>query len=348
MGPLRNVCIYRFGSDWSYDPLSQANPPTRHVHKRYFALGGLTLLFGVVAIWRILSPNALYTALDNYQRINPHPVALEGESTSITSSSNRAVVSTLYSDSYAIGVAVLGYSIRSTNVSARLILPYLEERVSANALCIVRAAGWEPHSVAFIPPPHHGEGVHPRFGDQFTKLNIWTFDQLGIKSLVYLDADTLVLRNFEELFELGFSFAAVPNVYGGRRGFIISFNAGVLAIKPSTEVFQDMRRNIATARYPPTEAEQAFLNVHYGAKGVRLPYVYNMNLAIKKRSSTLWGELMDEGKIVHYTLHKPFSRTVEGVSTREEEERRITEAEMREDGYFAEEFGWWRGAYNGL
>lgn len=161
---------------------------------------------------------------------NPHPVALESETTSISSSSNRAVVSTLYSDSYAIGVAVLGYSISSTNISARLLLPYLEERVSANTLCVVRAAGWEPHPVTFIPPPHHGEGVHPRFGDQYTKLNIWTFDQLGIESLVYLDADTLVLRNFEELFELGFSFAAVPDVYGGRRGFIISFNAGVLAI----------------------------------------------------------------------------------------------------------------------
>ena len=101
---------------------------------------------------------------------------------------------------------MLGYSIRSTNISARRILPYLEERVSANTLCVVRAAGWEPHPVTFIPPPHHGEGVHPRFGDQYTKLNIWTFDQLGIESLVYLDADTLVLRNFEKLFELGFSF----------------------------------------------------------------------------------------------------------------------------------------------
>lgn len=77
-------------------------------------------------------------------------------------------------------------------------------------------------------------------------------------------------------------------------------------IKPSTELFQDMRRNTKTACYPPTEAEQVFLNVYYGLKGVHLPYVYNMNLAIKKRSSTLWGELKNEGKIlcvIHYTNH---------------------------------------------
>ena len=54
---------------------------------------------------------------------------------------------------------------------------------------------------------------------------------------------------------------------------------------------------------------------------------------------------MDEGNIVHYTLHKLFSRMVEGVSMREEEEQHIMEAELNEDGYFAEEFGWWCAAY---
>jgi len=48
---------------------------------------------------------------------------------------------------------------------------------------------------------------------------------------------------------------------------------------------------------------------------------------------------------VHYTLHKLFSRMVEGVSMREEEEQHIMEAELNEDGYFAEEFGWWCAAY---
>jgi len=55
----------------------------------------------------------------------------------ILSSSNHPVVSTLYSDSYAIGITVLGYSICSTNISAWLILPYLEELVSKNVLCMV-------------------------------------------------------------------------------------------------------------------------------------------------------------------------------------------------------------------
>lgn len=153
--------------------------------------------------------------------------------------SRRAVVSSLYSDDFAIAVAVVGHSTRSVNVSARLLLPYLEKKVSEKALCIARATGWEPYPVPSVPPPHGGKGIHPRFGDQYTKLNIWKLDQMGIDSAVYLDADTLVRRNFEELFDNPFNFAAVPDVYGAGdpRGFSLTFNAGVLAYRPSSAVF---------------------------------------------------------------------------------------------------------------
>jgi hypothetical protein len=45
------------------------------------------------------------------------------------------------------------------------------------------------------------------------KLRLWTLDQIGIKSAVYLDGDTLVKRNFDELPALPFEFAASPDVY---------------------------------------------------------------------------------------------------------------------------------------
>jgi glycogenin glucosyltransferase len=148
-------------------------------------------------------------------------------------------VSSLYSDGFAIAVAVVGHSARSANISARLLLPYLENKVSEKALCIARAAGWEPYAVPLILPPHEGKGIHPRFRDQYTKLNIWRLDLMGIDSAVYVDADTLVRRNFDELFDSPFNFAAVPDVYGAGdpRGFSLTFNAGVLAYRPSSTVF---------------------------------------------------------------------------------------------------------------
>jgi inositol phosphorylceramide glucuronosyltransferase 1 len=243
----------------------------------------------------------------------------------------------------------MGHSARTANVSARLILPYLEG-ISSRALCVVRAVGWEPHLVPRIPPPHNGKDVYYRFQDQYTKLNIWSFDKLGIKRLVYLDADTLVLRHFNELFSSPFNFAAVQDVYGvsSSRGFSVMFNAGVLAIQTSTAVFEDMKQKIETAKFPLGEAEQAFLNLYFGSKVLNLPYVYNANLAIKARSPALWEAMKDELRIVHYTTHKPLFQGdgVPGeILTPEEQMEAIRLAAQRDNGMYAEEIGWWREAY---
>ena len=268
-----------------------------------------------------------------------------------SSPTEHAVVSSLYSDSFAIGVAVLGHSVRAANVSARLLLPYLEGRVSSRALCVARAVGWEPQSVPFIPPPHGGRGIHWRFRDQYTKLNIWSFDHLGITSLVYLDADTLVRRNFDELFHLPYNFAAVQDVWRDSRGFGVSFNAGVMVLRPSTSVFEDMKQKIHVANFPLTMAEQAFLNLYFAGNGLRLPYIYNGNLAIKSRSPVLWEAMKPEIRIVHYTLTKPFSddsTPADTILTNDEMVQAIEQAALREQGAFAEEVGWWREAYENM
>ena len=131
---------------------------------------------------------------------------MSANSEMISSSSNHPVVSTLHSDSYAIGIAVLGYSICSTNISAWLILPYLEEFVCKNVLCMVCMLQVGNLTLLYSSPesPHCIMAkAYTLDSDQYTKLNIWTVNQLGIESLVYLDANTLILWNFEELFELG-------------------------------------------------------------------------------------------------------------------------------------------------
>ncbi|KAJ7769149.1 nucleotide-diphospho-sugar transferase, partial [Mycena maculata] len=185
----------------------------------------------------------------------------------------RAVVSSLYSDGYAVAMAVVGHSARSANVTGRLLLPYLENQVSNKTLCIVCAIGWELYPVPLIPSPHDGKGIYRKFMDQYTKLNVWTLDnKMGIDSAVYLNADALVHRNFDELFANPFNFAAVPNVYTGK--FSLLFNAGVLAYWPSSTVTE----------YPLAEAEQAFLNLYFGGTCMLLPYIYNANLAIKGQS----------------------------------------------------------------
>ena len=54
-------------------------------------------------------------------------------------------------------------------------------------------------------------------------------------------------------------------------------------------------------KYPLGEADQAFLNLYFASAVVRLPYAYNANLAIKKRSLAPWDALKGEMRVVHYT-----------------------------------------------
>lgn len=287
------------------------------------------------------------------------PVQSSDSYTSPTSPDEKAIVTSLYTDAYGVAVSVLGYSISKTSTTARKIVIYLPEKVSNYTLCRVRSAGWELVPVEYIPPPDGGEHVFWRFLDQYTKLRLWGLDQEpnSLKSIVYLDADTLVRRSFDELFDLPFLFAASTDVYLDERGFSIGFNAGVLAIKPDSKVLDDMLTKIYRDDYKHNEAEQGFLNLYYGQQVVRLPHVYNGNLAIKTKSRTYWDAIQDQMRIVHFTLTKPFDMTPkcgggDGKCTAEEiwDMKRhkdfVEAAKADRNGDFKEEIEWWETVYD--
>lgn len=236
------------------------------------------------------------------------------------------------------------------NTTARLIVIYLPDRISPDALCIATSSGFVPHAVSRIPPPHDGKGVINHFLDQFTKLSVWTLDQIGIKSLVYLDADTLVRSNFDELFSLPYLFGAVPDIFLGRRGFVLGVNAGVLFLRPSTAIFNDMVSKLTTARYPLADAEQSFLNHYFGAEVLRLPYHYNSNLAIKQYAPLVWEGTLPEQRIVHFTLVKPFvgrGPTYEVVPF-DDVENHVLKMAKEDGGIFRPEMLWWGGMFTDM
>ena len=167
---------------------------------------------------------------------------------------------------------------------------------------------------------------------------------------MYIDADTLVVKNFDELFDLPFVFAAAPDVYLDGRGFTVGFNAGVMAIKPSSEVFEDMLSKVEHAKFNRAWAEQSYLNLYYGSQAVKLPYVYNGNLAIKTRSRSSWAAMQDQMRIIHYTLAKPFdgrpqcgNRGCEGgdVFDISKQRKHLEGVKASWDGSFREEIERW-------
>ena len=270
-----------------------------------------------------------------------------------TRHNERAVVTSLYTDGYAAAVATLGHSLTKVNTDARKIVIYLPDRIAEVTKCYLKQVGWELYPVDLIEPPNHGEGIWPAFIDQYTKLRIWTLDTIGIKTAVYLDADTHVRNNFDELFEIPFVFAAVPDVYTDERGFTINFNAGVMGFKPDSNVFADMLAKVESAHFDRTAAEQTYLNLYYGSQVLRLPHVYNGNLAIKARAMPYWNAIQKQLRIIHYTLAKPFGGVscAENVCTAEEvfgvERHRhlVNATEWQWGGAFREEVQEWGVAF---
>ena len=271
----------------------------------------------------------------------------------------KAIVTSLYTDAYGVAVSTLGFSISKTSTTARKIVIYLPDKVSNYTLCRVQSAGWEPLPVKYVPPPDGGKDVFWRFLDQYTKLRIWTLDQAptSLKSIVYLDADTLVRQNFDELFDIPFVISASPDVYLDNRGFNFGFNAGVLAVKPNSTVFDDMLTKIYRNDYKHNEAEQGFLNLYYGQQVARIPHVYNGNLAIKSKSRQYWDAIQAQMRVVHFTLVKPFDMTPrcggqDGACTPEEiweterHKRFVESAKMERDGDYKEEIEWWGAVYD--
>lgn len=290
------------------------------------------------------NPDLRPNPVDRYQALHHSPIIDEAWGHVPLNRKEHAVVTVLTDDAFASAVATLGHSIHKANITARLIMLYLPEFVSQTSLCVATASGFVPQPVSRVAPP---EGVNGHFAETFTKLHLWRLDQKGIKSLVYLDADTLVRRNFDELFSLPFNFAAVPDVYLDDRGFTLGFNSGIMYLRPSTAVYEDMVAKIYTADYPRWEADQAFLNIYFGNEVIRLPYAYNGNLAMKWRAGRMWKETQNEQRIVHFTLTKPFVGEGYSVIPIEDMEKHVMEvAEQSWEGAFGKEMRWWREMFS--
>jgi inositol phosphorylceramide glucuronosyltransferase 1 len=100
-----------------------------------------------------------------------------------------------------------------------------------------------------------------------------------------------------------------------------------------------MLGRLDNARYRPGEAEQAFLNLYFGADVIRLPYVYNANLAIRERRPAIWYAVRDEIRIAHYTSRKPFAKDSKDIVDGAPLERLISKVRHHRDGMPAEAIG---------
>ncbi|KAG9135904.1 hypothetical protein Leryth_002609, partial [Lithospermum erythrorhizon] len=206
-----------------------------------------------------------------------------GEATNL--SKNEAYVTLLYGDEFLLGVRVLGKSIRDSGSNKDMVAlvsdgvsEYANNLIQADGwiveifllfmamydwyacLCYnlhtvffnVQADGWIVEKISLLANPN---SIRPtRFWGVYTKLKI--FNMTNYKKVVYLDADTLVVKNIDDLFKCG-KFCA--NLKHSER-----LNSGVLVVEPSKDLFEDMMSKVSTLP-SYTGGDQGFLNSYYAS-----------------------------------------------------------------------------------
>lgn len=216
---------------------------------------------------------------------------------------------------YEPGAEALGRSLRASGTRARLLLLATPDVPDDTTRQLTASGLWELRRVEPIANPAPDDAqLFERFRNTYTKLRV--FGLSDVEKAVFLDADTLVLRNVDELFARP-DFSAAPDFFMPDR-----FNSGVMVLHPSPERLAAMEAALhRSATYDG--GDQGFLNEFFAGwwemdASHRLPARYNLHHFVFQflaAHPSLRRQFLDEVKIVHYTLQKPWLQpTVTGAS----------------------------------
>mmetsp|Transcript_12300 Transcript_12300/g.28410 ORF Transcript_12300/g.28410 Transcript_12300/m.28410 type:complete len:318 (-) Transcript_12300:51-1004(-) len=224
----------------------------------------------------------------------------------------EAYVTLVTTPTYVIGAEVLAKCLRHVGAT-RDILVLVGPLVGRDDEKRLKAAGLIPTRVDDVETSEILELLdRPYFNTTFNKLHVFgLYDNYD--KVVFLDADLLILKNIDELFELdlstGYPFAAAPEIMPPD-----TFNTGVLVVAPSEKTYHELLQ-AARSMQSPDGSDQGFLNQFYPRwfeqdSSHRLPFVYNALQTVASYYNPAWEMLKDNMKVLHFAgddLMKPWS-----------------------------------------
>ncbi|MDR1393111.1 MAG: hypothetical protein LBJ62_03970 [Bifidobacteriaceae bacterium] len=193
---------------------------------------------------------------------------------------------------YVHGGRALARSLRQ--VSDVPVIALVTPDVPANALTGpgVFTATAEP-----IANPYAETGSTPaRFGSVFTKLHAWRADFLD--RMIFLDADTVILKNIDHLFQME-GLAAAPD-WGLE--LTDQFNTGLFATEPSRHTFLALLQLMGQVP-SPDGGDQGFLNSCFPS-WQRLDPGYNCLVRLASAHPELFRE--QDVAVLHFVGPKPW------------------------------------------
>lgn len=227
----------------------------------------------------------------------------------------RAYVTLVSNPDYLPGAEALLRSLRLTGTRADLVVlhrglsPDHRARLAALGARLV-AAELLPTSEAF-DHAHARDALHARAAflkgakpdfhtplDNFVKLRLW---QLDYDACVFIDADALVLRGVDKLFDFP-EFCAAPNVYDGLDGFL-RMNSGVFTARPDPATFAAMLARLDRPGVFWRRTDQTFLQDFF-PDWQGLSIQHNMLQYVWTHMPQLWD--WAQIRILHFQYEKPW------------------------------------------
>lgn len=212
--------------------------------------------------------------------------------------SKFAWVTLTTNDTYSLGALVLAHSLKHAGTAhqlAVLVTPGVSESMR-DKLKDVYNVVQEVNVLDSQDAANLALLARPELGVTFTKLHCWRLMQF--EKCVFLDSDTLVLQNCDELFERE-ELSAAPDV-----SWPDCFNSGVFVFKPSLETFSKITE-FALKHGSFDGGDQGLLNSYFSDWAhtdiqKHLPFIYNVTAYASYCYLPAFKQFKDKIKILHF------------------------------------------------
>jgi len=218
---------------------------------------------------------------------------------------------------YGVGALALARSLKAAGSNWPLVVLATDDAGGLGELeaagCIVEAVSLpslsEQFRVRHRRDSQHAlapfdKGTKPDFHDplaNFCKLQLWRLS--GYRKVVFLDADTLVVKNIDKLFGYP-QFSAAPNLYETLAD-MHRLNSGVFVAVPSTATYDAMLRALDAPGAFWRRTDQTFLESYF-PDWHGLPYTYNALQYLYFNLPQLWH--WPSIRVIHYQYEKPWQK----------------------------------------
>ncbi|ANB15950.1 glycogenin glucosyltransferase GLG1 [Sugiyamaella lignohabitans] len=149
--------------------------------------------------------------------------------------------------------------------------------------------------------------ARPELANAYTKIHVW--NQTQFSKIVFLDADTLVLKNVDDLFSDRWldhnddqcldRISAAPDI-----GWPDIFNSGVFVACPNKSTFENLQTRAldTSGKYSFDGGDQGLLNQYFteNSKWNRLPFIYNVTPSTSYQYLPAYSYYHSQVSIVHF------------------------------------------------